>query len=275
MKKTYYILLVLLMSALVLTLGCKTKHAVTEKPKTTTKAGNKIIDSALGAQPVFKDASASNVKLTLETKDRKISASSNIEINYDEAIKVSVKIMGIEMAIAEIRLESIRLIDKLNRRYADATYADIEKMIGIPITYKDIQALICNQVFCLGTPNDKLKSLRPQTTADDAGNTIATIAGTDYDMQFTFQQSDSRITNTMIKLTGKQYTLSTSYDQFKTEDSVNFPHDIIFEVKSAKRSGKVTFKLPNASFNKGAFTSPYSTNKLTKVPLSTFMQYLN
>jgi len=274
MKKTYYILLALIIATLVVIPSCKSKKVVTEKPKITSNNGRKIIDCATGAQPTFKEASVSNAKLTLEAKSRKISATADIDINYDEAIKVGVKVMGIEMAIAEIRPQNIRLIDKLNRRYADATYDEIQKMTGIPLTFKDVQALLCNQVFCIGTPSDKLKSLRPQTSADEAGNTKVTFTDNNRSMALTIQRSDCRINNTEISLTDKNYTLNTAYNQLKDDDSVSFPHEIIIRASSNKHNASVTIKLPTIRFNKGAFTTPYNTNKLTKVPLSTFMQYL-
>lgn len=271
MKQRSLILIGLsLILAIWLTTGCKSKKNLTNTQGRKATVGQMSIDSLIARQPVFTTASAHNAKVTLEMSSRKINANANIDIDYDKKIKVIVKVLGIDMVIAEIGPENIRVIDKLNKRYTEPTYQELQKVTGLPISFKDIQALLCNHIFGIGIEESKIKRQNPQIGTDNQPYVSFNANGVSHRFSF---DSTYHITCADLNVEGKPYKFKAGYSQFQINDEVLFPHVIDLSGSTSKRSAKVTVRLPKTDFNAGAFTSPYDVQKLTKVPLEAFLSF--
>lgn len=270
MKRIHLILTASLILALAGCMtGCKSKKAVTTPKKQTI--GQLSVDSLTASQPAFVCASTRNAKVALEMKSRKINANADIDIDYNKRIRLGAKVMGIEMAIAEIDTTKIRLIDKLNKRYCDVSYQELQQMTGLPVGYHEIQAMLCDRIFAIGVTDGKLKSLNPQTGSDNGQRNI-NFTSNNVAHKFTFDATH-HITATELKATAKKYTFNADYSQFHTSDNVLFPHTIILKGSTASHNATVTVKLPKIAFNSGVSTTAYNVSKLTKVPLEALLSF--
>ena len=272
MKRRSLILIGLsLIFAIGLTTGCKSKKALTGTQQKRTSVAQSSVDSLIAKQPAFATASAHNAKISLEMQSRKINANADIDIDYDKKIKVTVKVLGIDMVVAEIGQDNIRVIDKLNKRYTEPTYQELQKVTGLPISFKEIQALLCNHIFGIGVEDKKLKTLKPQNSSADGQPSIS-FSSNGVSHRFSFDTA-YHITCTDLNVEGKPYKFKAVYSQFQNDDEVLFPHVIDLSGSTSKKSAKVTVRLPKTDFNAGAFTAPYNVQKLTKVPLEAFLSF--
>ncbi len=270
MKRIHLFLTTCLIFALIGCMtGCKSKRAVTSPKKQTI--GQLSVDSLSASQPTFVSASTRNAKVVLEMKSRKVNANADIDIEFNNRIRLSAKVMGIEMAIAEIDSIKIRLIDKLNKRYCDVSYLELQQTTGLPVGYHDIQALLCDRIFAIGTTDDKLKTLNPQTNNDNGQRSI-NFTSNNVTHKFTFDATH-HITATELKATVKKYSFNADYSQFHASDDILFPHTVILKGSTAAHNATVTVKLPKITFNSVVTASAYNVQKLTKVPLEALLSF--
>lgn len=246
--------------------GCKSKKVVTNGSTKQEAAAKKSVDQLIAAKPVFENARADNSKVSVKYSGHNLSANAEININYGQAIKVAVKVFGIEMAIAEITPAHVVLVDKMNKRYTESTFAELQAMTGMPITFNDVQALLTNSLFAIGTPTDKIKSLGLQSAIEN-GSQVISFTSSKISHRFTVNTQTSRITKTYLQTASGNSTVSVDYDNFKQFDNILFPTTITLLLSNKQTSATATVNLATLKFNQGAFTSPVDTRKLTKVDI--------
>lgn len=250
--------------------GCGAKkNAVTDNSRHET-AAQRSIDQLISAQPVFDNARSDNSKVSVEFNKHKVSANAEINIDRNKVIKVNVKVFGIVMAMAEITPEHIVLVDKMNKRYTEMTFAQIQQLYGIAVSYNDVEALLTNRLFAIGTPDNKIKKLNPRITMQGDNQQVSFLSS-DINHHFTFSTDNNRIIKTELITASGNSNIIVNYKDFRTFDKVLFPATMVISIKNKKNSGKASFTLTPLHFNEGAFTSPIDTRKLTKVDLKTII----
>ncbi|MBK7037354.1 MAG: DUF4292 domain-containing protein [Bacteroidetes bacterium] len=122
-----------------------TKNIFGNKVKETTveELNTKVLEKHI----VYKTFSAkANIDLT--GPDLSQSVNAQIDILKDSVIGISLRVMGIEGARVMITPDSIKILDRLNQQYIPRSFSFIETNFSLPITYSDLENLICgNPVF--------------------------------------------------------------------------------------------------------------------------------
>lgn len=267
MKKKIFYIVTLVCITLIGLNGCKTKQQVAQK--TTIQKGKNKIEQIIEAQPKFESARATNAKVVLEYQNRKITANADINISKDEAIKISVKVFGMELAIAEMNKQEITLIDKLNQRYVKTTFAEVQYLTKMPISFNDIQSILTEQLFAIGRKQDEINKLKPIIQI----GTDTTIIDFESYMKHIFKADNAtnHIVQTQILTNSGKNSLTLDYANLQTKNSIDFPHTITVQAKTSNTQLKATITINKLEFNNGAITTPTDTSKLTKVTLQTII----
>lgn len=96
-----------------------------------------------------------NGKVEMNGADTPIAA--NLRIRKDSVIWISVSaLLGIEVARIQITPDSLKLMNRINKTYWVADFAEADQLLGVSVNYKQLESALVGQIS-LG--NQKLKSI--------------------------------------------------------------------------------------------------------------------
>ena len=104
--------------------SCKTVKTIS-KPSMEKKINPMVqfIEQVQKNQPEFRTANVSKMAMELQMGERNLNVSATCKIRKDSALYLSIQpFLGIEMFKAEFTTDSIKVFDKMNRRYYSADY---------------------------------------------------------------------------------------------------------------------------------------------------------
>ncbi len=123
------ITLFLILSVFVLS-ACKTSRSVESAPKTPAVKSD---------VPTIKNVTA-KLDVSVKTKSDDISVDGKLYMRYDEIIRITIVPYGImEAARLEFTPNEVILIDRINKQYVKASYAELPFMSEKNITFKVLQ----------------------------------------------------------------------------------------------------------------------------------------
>lgn len=151
MKKSItHILPLLLMAGLFLLNSCKT----TKTPGTSGKASTKALDefvASMQEQEVQFHTLSARLSVDLNTSDKSIGSRVEMKLVKDSALQLSVQpFLGIEIFRIELSTDSIKLLDRMNKRYFAEDYTGFRGQLPIDFNFYNLQALFLNQLFLPG-----------------------------------------------------------------------------------------------------------------------------
>ena len=110
-----------------------------------------FIEQVQKNQPEFRTANISKMSMELEMGERKVNVSATCKIREDSALYLSIQpFLGIEMFKAEFTTDSIKVFDKMNRRYYATDYLYFSRRFGVDIDFYSLQSLLTARFFCVG-----------------------------------------------------------------------------------------------------------------------------
>lgn len=137
MKKiTVFIAIVIMMAS------CKSKQAiVAEQDADQAKSVRDIIE---GHYKNTKDYKTLYIKAGARYEDSRQThnVAAEIRIKKDEAILVSIRILGITIAKALITPDKVTYYEKINSTYFDGNYAMLSRWLGTELDYAKVQAML-------------------------------------------------------------------------------------------------------------------------------------
>ena len=227
--------------------ACKTKQLAS---KTVTKEENPVvllIDQVQKAQPQFKSANVSKMAMELTLDERKVNVSATCKILKDSVIYLSIQpFMGIELFKAEFTQDSMRVFDKMNRKYYVSDYGYFGRRFGVEVSFNSLQALIFNQFFCVGK-----KQVLPDSckfiTLSSGRNEIN--FETESMQQKSIVLADNTIQQVILKAKNSSYQLQTNYEDYTVKNGVNYPQKITISATNQKSTAICIFSVLKFEFD--------------------------
>ena len=252
----------LLMMLLMVAFGaCSTKKSATGDIGALTV---KEIKSLPAMQKTGDNLSA-KLKLNANIKGKTFSAGGNLKIKRGEGLQISINALGglIEVARIEITPETMLLIYRLGREYAEVRYSEIEAFRSLGLDYSMLEAILMNEVFAPGE-NILDKALAKMDVKAANGEIILTTPRS-RNMQYSFHIEQS---SGSLVLTRGDYNSSVSVDcnyaDFTDFAGRSFPRQINFSVAD------MALNLSLSSIKDGSLklTSESSLSSYSKVAAS-------
>ena len=149
MNKTHLALAFVLFTALLLT-GCKTTKKVGTVEAGGAKAHNEFFE--LVQEQAFRyETLTARLNVDLNLPGNSMSSRVDLKMVKDSAFQLSVQpFLGIEVFRAEISVDSVKVIDRMNKRYVADNYANLKGQMPIDFNFYNLQALFTNQLFLPG-----------------------------------------------------------------------------------------------------------------------------
>ncbi len=261
----------LLLLFLVVFSGCKTMKTISKPmPEKKLNPVVQLIEQVQKNQPEFRTANVSKMAMELEMGNRKLNVSATCKIRKDSALYLSIQpFLGIEMFKAEFTNDSIKVFDKMNRRYYATDYLYFSSQFGVNVDYHSLQSLLTSRFFCIGNKNVKTDSCK--------------LLGVDVNRQSLRYEDKNMIQETSISdkyliqsvlLTTKtnNYQLQTAYNDYLNENGVNFPQKINLKISSQKTKVSCDFSILKVAFDTDIKFIPTSAERFTHADLDQLLK---
>lgn len=262
---------VLLLGTLISFSGCKSLKTISKPP--LEKKPNpvvQVIEQVQKNQPEFRTANVSKMAMELELGERKVNVSATCKIRKDSALYLSIQpFLGVEMFKAEFTTDSIRIFDKMNRRYYAADYSYFSGRFGVDVDYYSLQSLLTARFFCVGQKNAVADSCR--LIVSPTGETK--ISYTAKNMTQLTEISDKLKIQQVTLMTKKNnYQLQTIYSDYLLENGVNFPQKISLIISSPKSKASSDFSILKVAFDANVKFTPASSERFTHADLDQLLK---
>lgn len=282
--KAYKILAILAASALLI--GCNSQKKLAkgetttpDAPKTEVIVKKSVQQRAVEAQPDFLSAYAPKANFKITYQNKQISSSGTITMIKDSICIISVQpILNIELARIELTHQDVIFVDKMNKRYVQMTYAEVQQQTGLPVTFDDVQNLLMGRMTVIGKPQNILWGANAKTVSN-GGKTQLLLTDGKLSYDFLIDENDLSLRRSIF--TTKSEKATVTYDTYALRNGVNFPSSIGVAYTGGGYDAACTLSLPNLSFETSGQTAAnqlkVNTSRINlrnykKTTLSTILQ---
>jgi len=241
----------------------------TAKPEVVKKKS--VQQRAIEAQPDFRSVYASKARFDVVYQQKKVGGSGTICLIKDSICIISVQpILNIELVRAEITKDEVLLVDKMNKRYVQMSYAEVQKETGLPVTFDDIQNLLMARMTVVGQPQAVLYSGKEKAVSK-SGQTEVLLTEGKVSYDYTIDESSLALLRSLLTM-GNSGSATITYSGQQLHDQILFPSTVGIAYKGGGTDASCTISLPNLSFNGQPNASRISLRNYKKTSLSTILK---
>ncbi len=216
-KALYGVLMMFLFAA------CKSPAGTITSNTEIMKTEEAFFASVLDHSFQFNTLSA-RMKLDFSGMKNEFSSRVHLKMIYNDCLQLSVQpILGIEMLRIEITNDSIKILDRMNKRYMVDSYENLKGETKIDFNFQNLQALFTNRLFVPGEDGISTKHYRNFRISKN--NNLAELKLKDRSGSFyTFTaDGEEKLLSTMIKNKRQTQTVTWDYSDFQTIGKQRFP----------------------------------------------------
>lgn len=275
MKTTRPICYCTLFVLLLLAGSCKTRKAVKEEtglPGTHTAFFQKLQQDAFA----FRTLTA-RLHVDLSIPGKSLNSRVDLKMIKDEAFQLSVQpFLGIEIVRAEISVDSIKVIDRMNKRYVAESLSALKGELPVDFNFYNLQALFTNQVFYPGE-----QSLTPRLYKrfglDVNGETALITAKDALDLVYLFTtDAGQKLIDTSISDDGERYSVLWKYGDFRLAGTRPFPMQMDVRLSgNGKIQGELRMTYSRIELDKPLSLGISVPSKYKRVPFSEIVKSLS
>jgi hypothetical protein len=184
-------------------------------------------------------------KMHYESAEQKQNFTVNFRLKKNEVIWASlqVPIVG-EVARAIITPDSVKAIDKFNKRAYLYTYRDLQKLVNIDVDFNTLQDIIIGNAIAVDGKINEIKEL--------AGISTFFIKGIDFVNQLSYSKSDSSLKQiqlqTMRPVSSSSILINLS--NYKKEDNFTLSTYREYYIQDVKGAAELNMDINKFEFNK-------------------------
>ncbi|WP_165155310.1 DUF4292 domain-containing protein [Parabacteroides sp. ZJ-118] len=203
--------------------GCRSSGKVATEGSAGVKAHDEFLRSMEERSFRFRTLTA-RLSVELDIPGKPMSARVDMKMVKDSAFQLSVQpFLGIEILRIELSRDTIKVADRMNRRYLIENYSNLRGQTPIEFNFYNLQALLTNHLFIPGERGvsrehyDRLK-LRQE-------GPVAEIRAEDaMGLRYTFRADGAeKLLATHVADPADRYGLRWLYEDFRWVDQQPFP----------------------------------------------------
>ena len=202
--------------------------------------------------------------------------SGTLRIKKGEVVQLSIApLLGIEVARAEISPDGILVIDRMNKRYVEVSFAEVKALVKADLDFHTLQALFLNELFLPGkgdlTARDASSfKVEPETE----GVWLNVKRAKRFGYHFLTEAPEALLKESYIGLNGTPYGLRWKYDDFRALERKQFPVDMKLAFEGGKKPVKAALALSRLSTNGDWEARTEVSKKYKKVELEEILKIL-
>jgi len=193
------------------------------------------------AQNIEQKYITSKLKFSLATGSKDVSVSGSLKMKRDAVIRIQLTALGLmEVGRLEFTPDYVLIMDRVNKQYIKAPYAQVDFLKRSGITFYTLQSLFWNELFQPGKKSPDLKHFVAQNTDNEVRINLDN-SDSRLDYQWNAQRNTALITQAQVTHTGAQF--SWKYDDFKKLGQRLFPNNMQVKLQAGSKDVNVGFKL--------------------------------
>lgn len=256
--------------------GCKSskKVAVSERGSEKTQ---KEFFTQMQEQAFQFETLTARLNVDLDLPGNTMSSRVDLKMIKDSAFQLSVvPFLGIEVFRAEISVDSVKILDRMNKRYVAENYANLKGQTPIEFNFYNLQALLTNQLFLPGQKEIKPKQYsRFQLTQESSAAEIQVKDA--IGLLYTFMaDGEEKILSTRVTDSSEHYALQWNYLSFRQTEGQFFPMKMDIQLqKDGVSQGRIVLNFSRMQTNvpvKMDFSIP---SKYSRITLAQIMKSLS
>ena len=240
--------------------SCGTKKAAVDATSSATGLVNRHGSTEVDARSVMQKVYAnqvdarcisSKIKFTLRNGQKDLSVSGSLRMKKNEVIRIQLTAFGLmEVGRLEFTKDYVLLMDRMNKQYIKARYADVGFLSSNGLDFYTLQALFWNQLFIPGRQGVDQSALGSFTVKGGAagGDNAVSLKHGDMEYLWSTGKADGQIKSVDMTYSGKhagKTSVRCSYGSFKQLGAKKFPTDITLTLSSAsiKKAGDMSVNI--------------------------------
>lgn len=175
----------------------------------------------------------------------------DLKMVKDSAFQLSVQpFLGIEVFRAEFTVDSIKVVDRMNKRYVAERYADLKGQTPIEFNFYNLQALFTNHIFLPGKQYIEPKQFK-RFKLNQEGSTAEIKIKDSIGLLYTFfADGEEKLLSTYITDPSEQYALQWDYTDFRLTEGQPFPMLMDVQVlANGSSQGGIAFRFSRIQTN--------------------------
>ena len=263
-------LMVAILASCSTTKSIKKSHSI--EGMTETEFVENVIENAGGW-----NALTAKMSLSLDWEGKgETKVSGTLRIKKGEVVQLSIApLLGIEVARAEISPNGILVIDRMNKRYVEVSFAEVKALAKADLDFHTLQALFLNELFLPGkgdlTARDA-SSFKVEPEAEGVWLNVKRAKRFGY--HFLTEAPEALLKESYIGLNGTPYGLRWKYDDFRALERKQFPVDMKLAFEGGKKPVKAALALSRLSTNGDWEARTEVSKKYKKVELEEILKLL-
>lgn len=255
-RNTLYYKIVCGVLFLYLFAACKSSTGITGSGTAIMKSEEAFFISVLDQRFRFNTLSA-RIKVDFEGAQKEMSTRAQLKMICDDRIQLSVQpFLGIEVFRVELTRDSIKILDRMNKRYMTESYEKMKGKTMIDFNFHNLQSLFTNNIFIPGESDISSGQFRRfRITKDTYASNLKIKDETG--MFYTFMaDGDEKLLSTFINDQNENHKLTWIYSDFQTIENQRFP----FTMKAGLTSDQKTQGTVTLTFSTPEIDRPMKTD---------------
>ena len=250
--------------------GCKSSRKATGEGGAEAKEGRALLEAVEEGALEFHTLSA-RLSADLKLQDGK-ELGSRVELKMvrDSMIQLSVQpFLGIEVFRLELTTDTVRLIDRMGKRYVAERYSGLLEQSPVDFNFYNLQALFVHQLFLPG--EQEVEGVHYDQFHLEREGAITRLHARDrMDLRYCFEaNSDEQLLSTLITEGNGRYSLLWKYLSLESQPSVSWLFPLQMQVAfrdEGIRKGGMDIRLSRLQWNKALnmdFSIPAKYKRIT------------
>ena len=184
-------------------------------------------------------------------------------------------LLGIEVARIEISPDGVLVIDRMNKRYVKASFAEVMALAGTDLNFHTLQSLFMNELFLPGKNRVTIRDFSAYHIDVDVANVMLEVKKQKrFSYRFHTQAPEAILRETYIGLIGTPYGLKWKYDDFRLLEHKRFPMEMYVSIVGGKKPLEASFKLSRLSTESNWDVHTELSKKYKQVELEDILKLL-
>lgn len=259
--------------------GCKSSKKVGTVESASAKAHNEFFQ-LMEEQSFRFNTLTARLSVDLDIPGNQMSSRVDLKMVKDSAFQLSVQpILGIEVFRIELSVDSIKVVDRLNKRYMMEGYSNLQGQTPIEFNFYNLQALFTNHLFIPGEQGVSCKHYNRFKLEQEGP--VAEIKTKDaMGLFYTFKaDGEEKLLSTYVSDSSDTYALQWLYSDFRLVDKQPFPMLMDIQVlKEGASKGGVKIHYSRIQLDeplKLDFSIPAKYNRITFAQVLKMITNLN
>lgn len=226
----------------------------TSKPIAEGKTEGKVSMADVYKQKVLQasqtpDCLTARIKMEVQNGGKNISANGNLRMKRNEVVQLSLQVLGFEVARLEFMPTEVLIVNRMEKEYVRAAYADVDFLRKAGLDFYSLQALFRNELFLPGEHNVQAALGRFAVQQAGAESILQLTDAPTLNYAFTTETATARISQLAVqgKKAVAQPPFVWRYEDFVTTGNQSFPSRMECQVSGAGKTAGFTLRLSRLS----------------------------